>query len=54
MLMCDPLVTLPWRTVGTRVQDLPRPEDLTATEKYLARLRAILGPDIMTPSWRAF
>ena len=45
MLKCDPFVTLPWRTVGVRIQDLPRPEDIKATENYLARLRAVLGED---------
>lgn len=45
MLKCDPFVTLPWRTVGTPVQDLPRPDDVKATEKYLARLRMALGDD---------
>ncbi len=45
MLKCDPFVTLPWRIVGVRIQDLPRPEDLKATERYLARLRGVLGED---------
>ena len=45
MLKCDPFGTLPWRTVGTRVLDMPRPEDIKATEKYLARLRDALGAD---------
>lgn len=45
MLKCDPFVTLPWRTVGEPIQDLPRPEDIKATEKYLTRLRTVLGED---------
>ncbi|MBM3844846.1 MAG: mandelate racemase/muconate lactonizing enzyme family protein [Verrucomicrobia bacterium] len=45
MLKCDPFVTLPWRTVGERIQDLPRSEDIKATEKYLTRLRNVLGED---------
>jgi galactonate dehydratase len=47
MLKCDPFVTLPWRSVGERIQDLPSPEDIKATEKYLARLRSVLGEDYM-------
>lgn len=45
MLKCDPFVSLPWRTLGVRTQDLPSPKDIQATEQYLTRLRDVLGED---------
>lgn len=45
MLKCDPFVSLPWRSVGVRIEDLPGPKDIQATEQYLTRLRDVLGED---------